>query len=205
VTKTSRFQSTSRAGSLSLIAGHLALNFANTASGRGSGHFQEHLQAPNHVLEWADHAGLAAKPHSKKRGAAPAALLREAVNLRNLIYGIGASLAQGLTPQPGLLQRLAASHVKTLKAAALKTDGMRFTWDWDAKTGRFEHVLGPIALSAVAMLTDLDHARIKQCAGKNCGWLFYDETKNNSRRWCEMSVCGNRSKARAARQRKAPA
>jgi predicted RNA-binding Zn ribbon-like protein len=37
---------------------------------------------------------------------------------------------------------------------------------------------------------------VRECGGDHCGWLFLDETKNRSRRWCEMSVCGNRAKAR---------
>jgi len=35
----------------------------------------------------------------------------------------------------------------------------------------------------------------------DCGWLFFDATKNSRRRWCEMRVCGNRAKVRAARMR----
>ena len=47
--------------------------------------------------------------------------------------------------------------------------------------------------------------RIRECGGHACGWLFYDRSKNNRRRWCEMEVCGNRAKQRrlAARRREA--
>ncbi|MBV8794030.1 MAG: CGNR zinc finger domain-containing protein, partial [Hyphomicrobiales bacterium] len=45
--------------------------------------------------------------------------------------------------------------------------------------------------------------RIRECGGHACGWLFYDRSKNNRRRWCEMEICGNRAKQRrlAARRR----
>ena len=45
--------------------------------------------------------------------------------------------------------------------------------------------------------------RLKRCAEHSCGWVFWDTSKNQSRRWCSMRVCGNRTKARryAARQR----
>jgi len=33
-------------------------------------------------------------------------------------------------------------------------------------------------------------------ATDGCGWLFLDETRNRSRRWCSMKDCGNRAKAR---------
>ena len=43
--------------------------------------------------------------------------------------------------------------------------------------------------------------RLKLCA--NCGWAFMDESRNRSRRWCEMTSCGNQSKVRAYRRRRA--
>ena len=45
--------------------------------------------------------------------------------------------------------------------------------------------------------------RLKLCA--NCGWAFVDESRNRSRRWCEMTSCGNQSKVRAYRSRRATA
>ena len=46
--------------------------------------------------------------------------------------------------------------------------------------------------------------RLKVCADDGCLWAFYDHSKNRSRSWCNMAVCGNRSKARHYRQRKRP-
>lgn len=43
--------------------------------------------------------------------------------------------------------------------------------------------------------------RLKACQQENCQWAFYDHTKNRSRLWCSMSLCGNRAKARAFRER----
>jgi predicted RNA-binding Zn ribbon-like protein len=48
-------------------------------------------------------------------------------------------------------------------------------------------------------------ARLKVCADHGCLWAFYDHSKNRSRNWCNMAVCGNRAKARHYRQRKRPA
>lgn len=45
-----------------------------------------------------------------------------------------------------------------------------------------------------------EFGRFKTCKG--CGWAFYDETKNASRKWCDMGLCGTRSKMRAYRERK---
>lgn len=51
-----------------------------------------------------------------------------------------------------------------------------------------------VALSAVRLLERDFSERIRTCP--NCDWLFLDRSKNGSRVWCDMAVCGNRHKAR---------
>jgi CGNR zinc finger protein/putative stress-induced transcription regulator len=53
-----------------------------------------------------------------------------------------------------------------------------------------------IAVVGAAML-DGTWGRLKLCPGEHCGWAFYDQSRNRSGRWCSMSVCGGRTKARA--------
>lgn len=43
--------------------------------------------------------------------------------------------------------------------------------------------------------------RMKACAADSCRWAFYDQSRNRSRQWCDMAVCGNRAKARSYRER----
>lgn len=57
-----------------------------------------------------------------------------------------------------------------------------------------------VALSALALLEPAKRRRIRICA--NCSWLFLDKSKNGSRLWCDMSVCGNRQKAKRHYERK---
>jgi predicted RNA-binding Zn ribbon-like protein len=55
-----------------------------------------------------------------------------------------------------------------------------------------------LALAVAALdATRLDRSRIRRCAHRRCILLYYDTTKNRSRRWCDMAVCGNRAKASA--------
>jgi predicted RNA-binding Zn ribbon-like protein len=56
------------------------------------------------------------------------------------------------------------------------------------------------ARSALRLITLPEPDRLKICP--NCGWLFLDRSKNKSRAWCDMSVCGNRAKARLHYRRK---
>jgi predicted RNA-binding Zn ribbon-like protein len=61
-----------------------------------------------------------------------------------------------------------------------------------------------IAQSAVELLTEGELRRIKQCPGAgDCGWLFYDTSRNGTRRWCSMEGCGSRVKMRRQYARRA--
>jgi predicted RNA-binding Zn ribbon-like protein len=57
-----------------------------------------------------------------------------------------------------------------------------------------------LAIAAIAM-ADGSWSRLKVCPGEHCGWAFYDASRNRSGRWCSMSVCGGRSKARTHHRR----
>jgi predicted RNA-binding Zn ribbon-like protein len=59
------------------------------------------------------------------------------------------------------------------------------------------------AAAKVAIQERMD--RVKICPADDCQWAFFDTSRNRSRQWCSMKVCGNRAKARAHRQRSAPA
>jgi predicted RNA-binding Zn ribbon-like protein len=58
-----------------------------------------------------------------------------------------------------------------------------------------------LALTAQAML-DGTWSRLKVCPGDDCGWAFYDHSRNQTGRWCSMSVCGGRAKARTHYRRR---
>ena len=60
-----------------------------------------------------------------------------------------------------------------------------------------------LAVSALSLLSGNMSAKLKACP--NCGWLFLDRSRNSSRLWCDMTVCGNRHKAKRhyRRRRKA--
>jgi len=59
-----------------------------------------------------------------------------------------------------------------------------------------------LATSALSLLAHDRRTRLKVC--RNCNWLFLDRSRNGSRLWCDMAVCGNRRKAsRHYRRRKA--
>ncbi len=193
----------SRASSLTLVAGGLALDFANTASGRGGERHLDHLHDGADVITWAQHAGLleeeaAARLKDKITTGDTlfASFLADAVSLREAVHRIAAAVAKRQTPDPGDLSFLSARCATALSKATLEMGAEGARWRWPSDEPIPETVLGPIALSAVGLLRESDPRRIKQCPGERCGWVFFDMTKNGSRRWCEMKVCGNRAKAK---------
>ncbi|WP_460960725.1 CGNR zinc finger domain-containing protein [Parasphingorhabdus pacifica] len=61
--------------------------------------------------------------------------------------------------------------------------------------------LGSILTSAVRVVHTGHWERIKICPAEDCLMAFYDRSRNRSRTWCSMRVCGNREKARGWRER----
>ncbi len=62
-------------------------------------------------------------------------------------------------------------------------------------------VLGEVLAAVVLAAGDGTWSRLKLCREDSCQWVFYDQSKNSSKQWCSMSVCGNRNKTRAYRSR----
>jgi predicted RNA-binding Zn ribbon-like protein len=95
----------------------------------------------------------------------------------------------------------------TLESAA--ADG-RLTVGFDARGSTTLDGTAPGVRGALATLVGIVHTatadgtwpRLKACQRDVCHWLFYDRSRNRSARWCQMAVCGNRTKTRAYRTRR---
>jgi predicted RNA-binding Zn ribbon-like protein len=72
---------------------------------------------------------------------------------------------------------------------------LRFRTDGDA--------LDEIVTVVLGAILDGSWSRLKAC--RNCSWSFYDYSPNRSATWCSMQICGNRTKTRAYRRRRAAA
>jgi predicted RNA-binding Zn ribbon-like protein len=63
--------------------------------------------------------------------------------------------------------------------------------------------LGRLVALVLAARAEGSLARLKACRRDVCHWVFYDRSRNHSSHWCAMSVCGNRTKTKAYRRRRA--
>ncbi len=127
---------------------------------------------------------------------------KHAIVLREAIHRSFTALAHRRKPNPDDLATLNETLASALAHARVMPAKTGFQWSWDESKPGLDRMLWPIARSAAELLTAAELARVKQCGGWDCGWLFLDLSKNNSRRWCEMEVCGSRAKARAYYARK---
>jgi predicted RNA-binding Zn ribbon-like protein len=193
----------SRAGALPLVADDLALDFANTESGRGLASHQNHLREAANVADWLGHAKVLGieeadwlRRQVSGRADLAADLLTDAIGLREAIHDIGAAVGHRAKPSHAALAALAVLNARFMARATLAAGVTSCRWRWSVRASPVEAGLGPIALAAVTLFTEGDFHRIRECGGHACGWLFYDRSKNNRRRWCEMEVCGNRAKQR---------
>jgi predicted RNA-binding Zn ribbon-like protein len=75
----------------------------------------------------------------------------------------------------------------------LTSSGLQLTW---LSQGDPDLPLWLLTQSATELLTSEAIHSIRDCADPSCRWLFLDTSKNHSRRWCDMKICGNRMKAR---------
>jgi predicted RNA-binding Zn ribbon-like protein len=80
--------------------------------------------------------------------------------------------------------------------------GSSFQWQRHRRWRRPEDLLLPIAEVMGDLICQADFERVKNCEGPTCTLWFHDVSKNHTRRWCSMAVCGNRAKAAAHRAKK---
>jgi predicted RNA-binding Zn ribbon-like protein len=201
-----------RAATLTLLGGRPCLDFANTAHGRGTESHTDHLVDYSALVAWSRHAGILDDGHAEtllaRAGRHPRAAKQtrdRAVALREAIHRYFGALAHGRRPDARDLAGINEALATALPHARVAPSKAGFQWAWDESEPALDRVLWPIVRSAADLLTAGELSRVKQCAGSECGWLFLDRSKNGSRRWCEMEVCGSRAKARAyyARQKAA--
>src|SRR5918911_566004 len=185
-----------------LLPPRLGLDFANTLSNRLTGHPRELLSSYADLMAWSRQAGILTAGEAERvarqaarRPTEALSAVEHAIVLREALYRIFSAVADGRSPQAADLETLNVilSDAFALLRIVATADG--FTWGWAGGEETLERVLWPIALSAAELLTSSEVKALRECAAPNCGWLFLDTTRNRSRRWCDMKVCGNRAKA----------
>jgi predicted RNA-binding Zn ribbon-like protein len=181
----------------------LCLDFANTLAWRGSAQ-SESLHGLPDLLQWCASSGNLLWTGTveesvawvERHPAEAAAIFRGAIAIRETIYRIFHAAASGNAPTDDDLSALNRALKETPARSALQRVGTGFGWRVEEKRpATASTLLAPALWSAGDLLTGPQLARVRECANDKCLWLFLDESKNGTRRWCSMTACGNRAKA----------
>lgn len=192
------------------ISNSLALDFINTRPVLEE-RPKEFLNSFESLMRWYVAAGLlvaeaGAKFHRRWRDTPQAvAALEEALAVRERLREeiIHVEAHKGIRPKMITeLNHLLQKHVLPLQIVPL-TEG--FAEEFRFAPGEPTDLLAPLVYAAADLFTKFDLRRIRKCQA--CVLHFYDTTKNATRRWCSMKICGNRAKVASyvARQRQAAA
>jgi len=182
---------------LLIQGGDLALDFVDTVGGMRADPPDPEYEALNSyadLVAWSRRVELLSAREARELLKAAEAdppragrVLSEALRFRQLVYDIFRPLADGRRPRAALLDTLCEAERESLAHASLVPDGDGMRWSWPGASD-LRAPLWPIAHAAVELLTHGPLERLKVCA--NCRWLFLDQSRNHSRRWCSMTDCG---------------
>ncbi|HEY8166385.1 MAG TPA: CGNR zinc finger domain-containing protein [Gemmatimonadaceae bacterium] len=184
------------------IGNHPALDFHNTLAWPSPEGVNERFYSPQDLINWCRTAGILTTPEARaltrraQRHAGEATrVLAEARRLRKILHDALSPIAHRKRVRERDLDRLNTEVRRALASFRLGESGRTITWANDPRAG-LSVIVHRLAWSAAQLLTSQELARLSSCANERCGWLFLDESRNQSRRWCSMEECGSRAKAR---------
>jgi len=173
-------------------AGLLCLDLANTVVAR-EGRAVDLLTDANALRRWLAGAGLGAGDESDDSRARRQAF-RTARELRAAVRTIAEAMIAGdrITDDAVSVVNRVLEARPTFDQVVREEDGFRRVSRTASRTPLA--LLTPVAASAARLLTGLDPARVSRCDARGCVLVYYDASRNRSRRWCSMARCGNRAK-----------
>ena len=192
-----------------LIGHQLCLDYVNTLDDRMGNPPHELLNSYTDLVSWSQKTHLLMDKQAEhlleqaRRHPADASdVFQRALVLREAIFRIFVAIADRTSPAEDDLALLNGALANAMCHACVVPKAEGFAWDWTDKENALDRMLWQVARSAADLLTSelLDDVRV--CAAEDCMWLFFDTSKNHSRRWCDMKSCGNRAKARRHYARK---
>jgi predicted RNA-binding Zn ribbon-like protein len=178
------------------LADDPALDFMNTVVKDESG-LVDHLQDDSDVLAWLQMIGFLdfKDAPSFKRGT----LVQAAHNLRDVIRKLVIQKKNGKRVDVSALNAFLTHGRYKVALVRSSEGGLKVVHEYDKSTP--EQALAKVAQAAAELLAEGDFSLVRKCESPDCVLWFYDKTKAHRRRWCSMSLCGNRHKVANFRAR----
>jgi predicted RNA-binding Zn ribbon-like protein len=192
---------------LNLIGGRPSLDFVNTEGGQRSTS-PDRVQDYGDLARWGAYAGVIEEEEAARLLGLAAADPQEArrvharaIEFREALFRILDDIGHGEATTAGDRAVLDREVAEALAHQRLVPHDGHFDWEIVADHGRMDRIVWILAADAADLLASEQLERVKKCCGDHCEWVFVDESRNRSRRWCEMSDCGNRAKQRRYQRR----
>jgi predicted RNA-binding Zn ribbon-like protein len=184
-----------------LVAGHVALDFTNTLDYRyDPPRTRELLTRYEDLLRFCRQAQLIGSRRSQNLLRLPEpekiAALQAARELRETMERLFTAALHDRQASPSDISNFNQQLAAAFAHRRLLQTGDGFGWQWLGLDSAAEAPLWPVTLATARLLGSNRLRFVRECQAENCRWLFLDLSKNHSRRWCDMKLCGNRMKAR---------
>ncbi len=185
-----------------LIAGHPALDLVNTLDWRfRDGNPEELLDTYTNLLRFCQQSNLLTSSQSRRilrMISEPVAVrvLSAVKDLREAAAEIFYAALEGRDPAAASIKVVESRFKSGREHQRLLWVDSRLVWDWSQPAYLPELPLWLLSLSTADLMASDAMHKMRECGNLECRWLFLDTSKNHTRRWCDMKVCGNRMKAR---------
>jgi predicted RNA-binding Zn ribbon-like protein len=185
-----------------LVAGHLALDFANTLDYRYDPDRRiDLLPSYERFLVFSRQSEVITAAQMRRLVDSLSEfdsqrVLKKVIELREALYFLILSAVHGRIPDESHLRALNRFLSEARSVDEVAWHKRRFVRSSRDVTERPDGPLRQVIEAAVVLITSLDIYNVRECSEKSCRWLFLDRSRNHSRRWCDMQLCGNRSKAK---------
>lgn len=166
----------------------LVVDFVNT---RDIEEATEELESPQALSGWLTAHGVADSPRASQSDLAAALELREALRAVMLAHNGGPEA-------PDALSAIQHAAERGRLEVRFRPDG---SVGPEPRAGGVAGALAALLVPVARAAADGTWERVKACHADDCLWAFYDHSRNRSGRWCNMAVCGNRTKVRAYRSK----
>jgi predicted RNA-binding Zn ribbon-like protein len=183
------------------------LAFINTLSARPTGAPVERLGSYEALVTWAREQHLVSAAaadrlvaESRKHPHLASAVLARARSFREALNGLAEAIDSGRQPHADVLHTISQCLANAYANGRLVPHEGALQWIASADDD-LDRVVWEIGRAAGRLVVSDRLGRLRACAASDCGWWFADETKNRSRRWCDMKTCGNREKIKRFRSK----
>ncbi|HEX3469837.1 MAG TPA: CGNR zinc finger domain-containing protein [Silvibacterium sp.] len=190
-----------------LVAGHPALDLINTLDWRfREDGAEELLKSYDDLLRFAEQSKILTPRQTRQLmrtvdSGTGARVLKNCTELREAMAEVFYAGVDGRIPSAAVLRKLERSFKAAQANQTLYWGDSRLAWDWSETAEAAELPLWLLSLNSSELMVSEAMHSVRACDNAECRWLFLDTSKNHTRRWCDMKICGNRMKARRFKAR----